>query len=144
MCGVCVCFGMLKKCGKKPCVDSKTPLCVHSKRPRVCRQHAHILFNMCAWCRQSRGRFVWTHGKQGGVIVLTKICPRGVITWPQGSTKDTNGSYPFSVLIIGRERNTLQIPPIIPWHTHTLTHTYTFTYTYVYVYMYMYMYMKML
>ena len=25
-----------------------TPPCVHSKRPRVCRQHAHTCFNMCA------------------------------------------------------------------------------------------------
>ena len=34
----------------------KTPPCVHSKRPRVCWQHAHMCFNMCAWCRYTRGR----------------------------------------------------------------------------------------
>ena len=30
-------------------------------------------------------------------VLLTKICPRRVITWPQRSTKETNGSHPFSV-----------------------------------------------
>ena len=43
-------------CGtlKTPCVDSKRFRCVDSKRPRVCRQHAHMCFNMCAWCRYTR------------------------------------------------------------------------------------------
>ena len=37
-------------CGtlKTPCVDSKRFPCVDSKRPRVCGQHAHTCFNMCA------------------------------------------------------------------------------------------------
>ena len=39
------------------------------KRPRACRQHAHMLFNMCAWCPYTRGRFESRHGGQGGVIV---------------------------------------------------------------------------
>ena len=47
------------------------PPCVHSKRPRVSRQHAHMLFNMCAWCRHTRVRFAWTHGGQGGAIVTS-------------------------------------------------------------------------
>ena len=34
------------------------------KRPRVCRQHAHMLFSMCAWCRYTRGRFECTHGER--------------------------------------------------------------------------------
>ena len=36
--------------------------CVHSKRPRVSRHHAHMLKHMCAWCRCTRGRFGRTHG----------------------------------------------------------------------------------
>ena len=36
--------------------------CVHSKRPRVCRHHAHMCFNMCAWCRYTRERFERSHG----------------------------------------------------------------------------------
>ena len=35
--------------------------CVASKRPRVCRHHAHMLKHMCAWCRYTRGRFERTH-----------------------------------------------------------------------------------
>ena len=44
---VCVCAVW---CGtlKTPCVDPKTPPCVDSKRPRVCRQHAHMLLSMWA------------------------------------------------------------------------------------------------
>ena len=41
---------------------SKTSPCVRSKRPRVFRHHAHMCFNMCAWCRYTRGRFESTHG----------------------------------------------------------------------------------
>ena len=65
-CGVCVVWcGVV--CGvvwhaENPVCRLKTPPCVHSKRPRVCRQHAHMLFNMCAWCRHTRGRFESTHG----------------------------------------------------------------------------------
>ena len=58
---VCVCYGTVTK-REKNRVDSKTPPCVHSKRPRVCRHHAHMCFNMCAWCRHTRGRFECTHG----------------------------------------------------------------------------------
>ena len=32
------------------------------KRLRVCRHPAHMCFNMCAWCRHTRGRFESTHG----------------------------------------------------------------------------------
>ena len=38
------------------------PPCVRSTRPRICRQHAHMCFNMCAWCRHTRRRFERTHG----------------------------------------------------------------------------------
>ena len=40
----------------------KTPPCVHSKRHRVYRHHAHMCFNMCAWCQYTRKRFECTHG----------------------------------------------------------------------------------
>ena len=57
VCGVVWCVAVWSGTLKTPCVDSKTPPCVDSKRPRVCRQHAHMLFSMCAWCRHTRGRF---------------------------------------------------------------------------------------
>ena len=45
---------------------SLTPLCVHSKTSpctfktsRVYLHHAHTCFNMCAWCRYTRGRLTW-------------------------------------------------------------------------------------
>ena len=51
---VCVCCGTLKNVEKNPVWIQKTPPCVHSKRLRVCRHHAHMCFNMCAWCRYTR------------------------------------------------------------------------------------------
>ena len=92
---VLVCCGTLKK-WKKPCVDSKTPPCEHSKRPRVYRHHAHMCFNMCAWCRYKRGRFERTHGdvlnphtgsRGSSSVLLTKICSRTVITCFRSSPK---------------------------------------------------------
>ena len=41
----------------------KTSPCVRSKRPRVCRHHAHMLKNVSAWCWYTRGRSEWTHGE---------------------------------------------------------------------------------
>ena len=35
--------------------------CVIFERPRVCRQNARMCFNMCAWCRYTRGRCGRTH-----------------------------------------------------------------------------------
>ena len=90
---LCVWCGVVVVCAvwcgtlKTPCVDSKTPPCVDSKRPRVCRQHAHMCFSICACCRHTRGRFESTHGDVfesthgwSSSVLLTKICPRGVIT----------------------------------------------------------------
>ena len=83
-------------CGtlKTPCVDSKTPPCADSKRLRVCPQHAHMLFSMCAWCRYTRGRFECTHGDRfksthGGrrQFSLPKNHARMVITCFRGSPK---------------------------------------------------------
>ena len=42
--------------------DEKTCPCVRSKPLRLYRHHAHMCFNMCAWCRYTRGRFQRTHG----------------------------------------------------------------------------------
>ena len=39
-----------------PVCPFKTPPCVRSKCPRVCRHHAHVLKHMCSCCRHSRGR----------------------------------------------------------------------------------------
>ena len=51
-----------RTCDDPPVCPLKTPPCVDSKRPRVCRHHAHMCFNMWAWCRYTRGRFERTHG----------------------------------------------------------------------------------
>ena len=97
---VCVCVCGVVWCAvwcgtlKTPCVDSKTPPCVDSKRPRVCRQHAHMLFSMCAWCGYTRGRFECTHRERfksthGGrrQFSLPKNHARMVITCFRGSPK---------------------------------------------------------
>ena len=39
----------------------KTSPCVRSKRPNVCQHHAHMCFNMWAWCWYTCGRFERTH-----------------------------------------------------------------------------------
>ena len=91
-------------CGtlKTPCVDSKTPPCVDSKRPRVCRQHAHMLFSMCAWCRHTRGRFESTHGgvfESTRVVVASSVYQknhaRRVITWPHRFTESNHWMLPM-------------------------------------------------
>ena len=93
-------------CGMCRCGCGKPPLCGH---------HAHMLKHMCAWCQYTRGTF-WTDTRGGGrvssPVLHTKICLRRVITWPQRSTKETHGSYPFSVWE-QVENNMLPSPPII-------------------------------
>ena len=44
----------------------KRPPCVHSKRPRVCRHHAHMLKHMRAWCGYKRDIFDGHTGDKGG------------------------------------------------------------------------------
>ena len=101
-------------CGtlKTPCVDSKRFPCVDSKRPRVCRQHAHMLFNMWAWCRYTRGRFESTHGKRfesthGGhrQFCLPRKAHVGLSLGPTGSSKTTTGCCPRSSLRKDREQH---------------------------------------
>ena len=105
---VCVCCGTLKNVEKNPCVNSKTPPCAHSKRPRVYRHHAHMCFNMCTWCRYTRGRFERTHGdflnghtggRRSSPVLLTRICPRMKSCHVlQRFIKKTFRSFPFSSL----------------------------------------------
>ena len=57
----CVC-GVVCGTVKKTVCPLETCPCVRSKRPRVYRQHAHMLKHMCAWCRYTRGCFGRTHG----------------------------------------------------------------------------------
>ena len=73
---VCVCLRVLRH-------RLKTPPCVHSERLRVYQHHAHMCFNMSAWCRYTRGRFESTHGdvlnghtegKRSSPVLLTRIC----------------------------------------------------------------------
>ena len=112
--GVCLVCDTLKNRGKNPHVDSDTPPCAHSKRPRVQHwHHVHIIFNMYAWCRYTRETFLNVHTpsslllqqtthtlakKQEDTherkkeeklpsVLLTKICPQRVITCPRGSPK---------------------------------------------------------
>ena len=55
------CFFVDEKCeGSRRPLDLPCTSCVRSKRPHVCRHHAHMCFNMWAWCRYTRGRF-WTY-----------------------------------------------------------------------------------
>ena len=74
----------------------KTCPCVHSKRLCVCGHHAHMCFNMCAWCRYTRGRFESTHGgvwnihtaeRRGGHRQFCSPWPRRFITCPRGSPR---------------------------------------------------------
>ena len=125
-CGVCEVCCVVCRCGvcgvwhaENPVCRLKTPPCVHSKRPRVCRQHAHMLFNMCACCWYTRGRFERTHGNvlnahTGGSssVLLTKKSSRTVITCPRGSPKVTTGSSP-QFQFENRSRTTMFPIPLI-------------------------------
>ena len=101
-------------CGtlKTPCVDSKRFPCVDSKRPRACRQHAHMLFSMWAWCWYTRGRFESTHGKffestHGGhrQFCLPRTAHVGLSLGPTSSPKKTTGCCPCSSLRKDREQH---------------------------------------
>ena len=80
-------FHIMRNCAHLPLLIASVALCVHPKRPRVCRQHAHMRFNMCACCRYTRGRFECTHEKAFGVNT------RGVITSSAYQEKPTKSSH---------------------------------------------------
>ena len=87
-CWLCTWSWWSVRCGtlRNPVCPHKTPPCVRSKRPRVHRHHAHMCFNMCAWCRYTRGRIERTHGgvlsghTESSPVLLTKKSPRTVLT----------------------------------------------------------------
>ena len=56
------------------CVWCAVCVCERSKRPCVYRHHAHMLQHMCAWCRQTRGRFECTHGTKPRVFYRENKC----------------------------------------------------------------------
>ena len=87
--GVCVCCGMLKKRGKNRVWIQKRLRVYIRNVPRLYGHHAHMCFNMCAWCRYTRGRFERTHtgSRVSSSVLLTKICLRKVITCFRGSPK---------------------------------------------------------
>ena len=83
---VCVCCGTLKK--------------------RENPHHAHMCFNMCAWCRYTRDILnlhtegvLYIHTGEQGVIVSSAYqnLPTYGYHVIQRFTKETNGSSPFSV-----------------------------------------------
>ena len=109
---VCVCV-----CGvhaEKHRVSTQHVPCVRSKRPRVCRQHAHMCFNMCACCRHTRGRFERTHvdvlsghTEKGGnhrQFCLPKFAHIG-LSRASEVHKRNPGIFPIFSLRIGREQH---------------------------------------
>ena len=57
--GVCACVVYTLENSVCP---FNTSSCVRLRRRRVCRHHANMCFNMCAWCWYTRRRFERTHG----------------------------------------------------------------------------------
>ena len=111
----------------------KTCPCVRSKRPRLCRHHAHMCFNMCAWCRYTRGRFERTYGVVlNGHTGVFPVChtthtthhhthpPQHHNTRPPHTTTHTTTTP---------QHAPQHTPPRTPQHTHTNTHTDTNTTT---------------
>ena len=86
-----------------PCVRSKRPPCLDSKRHRVYRHHAHMLKSMCP---AYTGRFECTHG---GVLSLHT----GVFSVP--TTRHTPHTH----------NNTQPHTATHTTHKHTQTHTNT-------------------
>ena len=69
LCCVVLCFGV--RCGVW-CV-----VCVRPKRHLLYRHHAHMLKHMCGWCRYTRGRVEWKHGREGREGV--RVERRGIV-----------------------------------------------------------------
>ena len=62
-CGVLCCVVV---CGVV-CATPEKSVCPLNTSPCV-PLHTHTCFNMCAWCRHTRGRFEYTHGGRGDVL----------------------------------------------------------------------------
>ena len=78
------------------------------KRLRVYIQNVSVYARTTRTCVSTCARGVGAHGdvlsghtagRGSSPVLLTIICPRRVITWPQRSTKETRGSYPISVFL---------------------------------------------
>ena len=79
---VFVCCGTLKRRGKNPCVHSKESPCMPAHRP-------HVFQHVYAWCRYTWRRKKRTHrSRVSSSVLLTKICPRVVITCFSSSPKN--------------------------------------------------------
>ena len=95
------------ECSKRLRVYVPPPLppCVESKRPRVHWHHARMRFNMCAWCRYTRGRFECTHGSvlngHTGVFSVPQPQPQ-----PQRHTPQTPHALPHTTSHNNTTRNT--------------------------------------
>ena len=120
LCGVCgvVCVVW---CVARLGTQKKTSVCRCKTSPCVPAPRAHVLphvrvvpVHTGTFCIYTRRFFGRTHGGQGVIVSAAyqnlATCGHYVL---QRSTKETNGSYPFSVLRTGRESNTLPIPPNI-------------------------------
>ena len=79
---------------------------MHSKRPRVCRHHAHMCFNMRAWCQYTRGRLERTHG---GVLNVHTEAFLNVHTetphTPHNTDRETQMQIKFGIEVHGNETN---------------------------------------
>ena len=79
---------------ENPVCPSKTPPCVHSKRPRVYRHHAH-----------TRNPHTGGGERRSSPVPPVKRGPRWVITCSRGSPKVNTGWYSFKSLRTGREQH---------------------------------------
>ena len=88
--------------------DDPCPPCVHSKRPRVYRHHAHMCFNMC--------RGAGTHGDVLNVHKEAFLNPRTgfprFFSVPQHTQTDTQHTH---------QTHTTTTTTHTTQHTHTLT-----------------------
>ena len=85
---------------------------VHSKRPRVCRHHAHMLKHMCAWCRCTRGRFGRTHG--GFSACDTTHTPHH--NTHHTTTQDTTPTTRFLFVLSFLSFVSCSLSSAVPWH----------------------------
>ena len=110
-----------------PVYPFNTPPCVHSKRPRVYRHHAHMCFNMCAWCRHTRRRFECTHGSVLNLHTVFSACHT---TWHTPRHTTTHHDTPRHTTThhdTPRHTTTHHHTPPHTLHKHIQPHTTTHT-----------------